>query len=120
VFETAWTETNNKKEEIVKAKELIDDIFFFEKNIRKPGKLLKRAKSYNHLKFLHPSDCLKLTHSISSDVSSNGDDSSMYFSSSCCSESEEVEEVKQRKRSRTTHTSKDKISRNGSEGQEDK
>jgi len=65
LFETSWVEAVDKKEEVIAAKTLIDDIFFFEKNIRKPGKLLKRANSCDPHKYLRPTDCVKLNHSTS-------------------------------------------------------
>jgi hypothetical protein len=118
-FENECDEAMESTDDIDIAKRLIDDIFFFEKNNKKPGKLLrKRTNSFDNQKqFLHPKACMRGNRSNSnlSDLSDQSDEQS--GCSSSYGESYDEEEVtKPRKRSlTTTRSSKDVSSRNNSQ-----
>jgi hypothetical protein len=100
---------------------LIEDIFFFDKNIKKPGKVLrKRTNSFDEKdNFLHPKMCLKGNRSISitSSYSDNSSEMSFGLSSSNISsfEDDHDEDIKPRKGSYTTRSSREIHSRNSSD-----
>jgi ribosomal protein L31E len=117
-FENECDEAMDNQEDIEIAHHLIEDIFFFEKNNKKPGKLIrKRTNSFDNQQFLHPRACVRANRSNSnlSDLSDQSEDHSG-CSSSYGDSYEEEEVTKPRKRSlTTTRSSKDVSSRNNSQ-----